>query len=165
MEHPQPAFDFLTSLPMKDATLDESVFVDWYAYEGVDAEKEDNIEDHPEIWDVWDVPNELIELSTDDHVALQPFSGKVNLNAMAIGLGLEDVKYNPEKYGGLVYNPAECDATVLVFWCGILFAVGETGESTVDALEQTLSRIEDLGLDEDAEFDDDMQTGCVSDFI
>lgn len=164
MEHSQPAFDFLTSLPM-ETPLDESVFIDWYAYEGIDAEKGDDIENHPEIWDVWEFPRVLTELSTEDSVSLQPFSGQLNLNAMAIGLGLEDVKYEPEKYGGLVYNPEEYDATVFVFWYGILFSVGETEESSANALEQTLDCIESLGLDEDATFDVDMQTGRVSDFI
>ncbi|WP_161606525.1 hypothetical protein [Halorubrum distributum] len=162
MEHPRPAFDLLTSLPV-DARVDESVFIDWFAF--VDAEKGDDIENHPEIWKEWELPVALSELSTDDFVSSQPFGGEVNLNALAIGLGLEEVKYEPEVFGGIVYEPTDYEATVFIFWRGIIFSVGGTRDSTTEALEHTLDRLEMLDLDDDASFEADMQTGRVSDYI
>lgn len=38
MGHPQPAFDFLISLP-DGVDVDESVFADWWAWDSVDAKK------------------------------------------------------------------------------------------------------------------------------
>lgn len=164
MAHPQPAFDFLTSLPV-DARLDESVFIDWFAIEAIDAEKGDNIEDHPEVWNHLELPTTLAELSTDDYVSVQSLSDKVNLNAFAIGLGLDHVSYQPEVFGGLVYEPTKYDATIFVFYGGILISVGEEDSESLGALKHTKSKIESLGLDVDGLFENDIQTGQVSDFI
>lgn len=164
MEHPQPAFDFLISLPA-DVDADESVFADWWAYESVDAEKSDNIRDYPEIWEDWELPSRLEELSTDDIVSLQHFSGRINLNAAAIGLGLDDVTYDPMAFAGLEYNPAGVNATAFVFIKGVLFAVGDTEKSTVEALNQVFNRLENFGLDDEASFAPDIRTGRVSEFL
>lgn len=164
MAHPQPAFDFLTSLPV-DAPIDESVFIDWFAIEAIDAEKGDNIEDHPEVWNYLELPTALAELSADDYVSVQSLSDKVNLNAFAIGLGLDQVSYQPEVFGGLVYEPTKYDATILVFYGGILISVGEEDSESLGALKHTKSKIESLGLDVDGLFENDIQTGQVSDFI
>lgn len=162
MDHPQPAFNLLTSLPV-DRPIRECILVDWHIL--VDAEKGDRVENHPEIWEEFELPDVLAELSTDDLVNLQPFRGKLNLNAIAIGLGLEDIKYEPETFPGLVYDFEEYEATALVFRESILFAVGETEDATSDALETVLDRIETLGLGDDIELDADRQTLRVSEII
>lgn len=163
MEHPQPAFDLLTSLPTDTPDV-ENVFIDWYAYEAIDAEPGDDIASHPEVWDELELPVALAELSTDDSVSLQPFNGKVNLSAFAIGVGLEDVRYEPEVFAGIVYTPPEHDATAIIFWEDILLTVGETADATTGTLEHTLDRLEELGSDVDPQRDS-TQTGRVSDFI
>ncbi len=163
MEHPQPAFDLLTSFP-RDNPIDENVFADWYAYDTIDAQKGDDIDSHPEVWEELELPEELTELSTEDYVSFQPFSGELNLNALAIGLGLDDIRYEPEVFSGLVYDLTEYDATAFLFWRDIIFSVGDTAEETVKTVEYTLERIEMLGLDIDAQCDV-VETGQVSDFI
>lgn len=163
MDHPQPAFDLLTSLPM-DNPVEENVFVDWYAYETVDAERGDDITSHPEVWEHLELPVVLDELSTDDFVSLQQFSGELNLNALAIGLGLENIRYEPEVFSGVVYDPADYDATALIFWRDIFLTVGESADATADLVDYTLDRLEMLGLNDEVEFES-TQTNRVSDFL
>jgi len=58
MEHPQPAFDLFQSFPLENS-LGESLLLDWYAYDSIDAEKGDNISEHPEVWKHWELPDAL----------------------------------------------------------------------------------------------------------
>ena len=39
----------------------------------------------------------------------------LNLNALAIGLGLEKTEYEPEQFPGLIYRPSSADSVVLLF--------------------------------------------------
>lgn len=164
VKHPQPAFDLLISLPV-DIRLDESVFVDWFALDEINVEKGDNIEEHPEVWNHLELPPVLADLSTDDFVSVQPVSGEINPNAVTIGLGLEDTKYQPEKFGAIIYEPQEYDATALVFYRGVLLTVGGTGDACLGVLKHTISRIESLGLANGHMFEDSSKTGRVSEFI
>jgi len=69
----------------------------------------------------------------------------VNLNALAIGLGLEVVEYEPEQFPGLIYRPADFPAVLLVFANGKVLIIGaadvETAEETFHYL---WTQIEDL---------------------
>jgi transcription initiation factor TFIID TATA-box-binding protein len=71
----------------------------------------------------------------------------LNLNAIAIGLGLENIEYEPEQFPGLVYRLDEPSVVALLFGSGKLVITG--GKRLEDA-EQALSVIEnrltDLGL-------------------
>jgi len=165
MTHPQPAFDFLMSLPT-NTDVDESIFIDWWAYESIDAEKGDDIRNHPEIWEeCLELPKRLEELSTDNYVSVQPFNGSINLNALAIGLGLENAKYKPDTFAGLEYTPSQYNATVFVFPRGVLFSIGNVKESVINSLQYTKHELEDLGLDQKASFDGNRQTSNVSNFV
>ncbi|GAA0464774.1 TATA-box-binding protein (plasmid) [Halococcus dombrowskii] len=71
----------------------------------------------------------------------------LNLNAIAIGLGLEDVEYEPEQFPGLVHRLDEPDVVVLLFGSGKFVIVG--GEVPADAeaaTEVIISKLTDLGL-------------------
>jgi transcription initiation factor TFIID TATA-box-binding protein len=72
---------------------------------------------------------------------------RLNLNAIAIGLGLEYIEYEPEQFPGLVYRLDAPDAVVLLFGSGKLVI---TGTTTQDEIEQALatvnSRLTDLDL-------------------
>jgi transcription initiation factor TFIID TATA-box-binding protein len=48
----------------------------------------------------------------------------INLDALAIGIGLEHVEYEPEQFPGLVYRPQTIDCTVLVFATGKAIVTG-----------------------------------------
>lgn len=56
----------------------------------------------------------------------------LNLNALAIGLGLEDTEYEPEQFPGLVYRPPEADSVILLFASG---RVVITGSPDLDSAE------------------------------
>ncbi|MCD2200676.1 TATA-box-binding protein [Halorubrum ezzemoulense] len=71
----------------------------------------------------------------------------LNLNAIAIGLGLEHIEYEPEQFPGLVYRLDDPDVVALLFGSGKLVI---TGGKQLDDAEQALTVIEnrltDLGL-------------------
>lgn len=70
-----------------------------------------------------------------------------NLNAIAIGLGLENIEYEPEKFSGLIYHVDSPTATVVLFGNGVVTTTdGPDEEAVVDALNTTVERLEDLGL-------------------
>lgn len=48
----------------------------------------------------------------------------INLNDMAISLGLERVEYEPEQFPGLIFRPIDVDATILVFGNGKIVLTG-----------------------------------------
>jgi len=149
-EHPQPAFDLLTSLPIP---AEDSFLVDW---DGVRPEKIDDnrgasIRDHPEIWGFYELPDCLTELTIEDYVSFH-ITPWINLNALAIGLGLENIEYKPEKFPGLVYHPEEMNATAL---CAggprdedksIFIAVSENPSSARRPVVKTINKTEELEL-------------------
>lgn len=69
----------------------------------------------------------------------------LNLNALAIGLGLETCEYEPEQFPGLIYRPSEFESVVLVFASGRVII---TGCTNIDAAEQIFDvfhdRVKDL---------------------
>lgn len=71
----------------------------------------------------------------------------LNLNAIAIGLGLEHIEYEPEQFPGLVYRLDDPDVVALLFGSGNLVI---TGGKQLDDAEEALMKIEDqlndLGL-------------------
>nr|AWM95337.1 putative transcription factor [uncultured microorganism] len=62
----------------------------------------------------------------------------MNLNALAIGLGLEQVEYEPEQFPGLIYRPESAEGVVLLFSNG---RVVITGCQSIDAAEKIFSRL------------------------
>lgn len=64
----------------------------------------------------------------------------LNLNALAIGLGLESTEYEPEQFPGLIYRPSEADSVVLLFASG---RVVITGSPNLNAAEQTFASLRD----------------------
>jgi transcription initiation factor TFIID TATA-box-binding protein len=71
----------------------------------------------------------------------------LNLNAIAIGLGLEHIEYEPEQFPGLVYRLDEPSVVALLFGSGKLVITGgkriEDAEQALEAIEE---RLTDLGL-------------------
>jgi transcription initiation factor TFIID TATA-box-binding protein len=103
---------------------------------------------------VFDELRELgIQVAADPEIVVQNIvsSGDLgctlNLNAIAIGLGLENIEYEPEQFPGLVYRLDEPSVVALLFGSGKLVITG--GKQLEDA-ERALSviegRLSDLGL-------------------
>lgn len=68
----------------------------------------------------------------------------LNLNALAIGLGLEKTEYEPEQFPGLIYRPSGADSVVLLFASGCVVI---TGSPDLDAAEQTFTALRDEVMD------------------
>lgn len=71
----------------------------------------------------------------------------LNLNALAIGLGLENVEYEPEQFPGLVYRMEEPNVVALLFGSGkAVITGGEEVEQASHAVENVQSQLDTLGL-------------------
>ena len=72
---------------------------------------------------------------------------ELNLEAIAIGLGLEDVEYEPEQFPGLIYRLDDPDTVVLLFGTGKTVITGaETRDDAEDALEEVANSLSGLSL-------------------
>jgi len=147
MRNPQPALDLLVSLPSENKT----VLRDWWvSVEG--GEYGDDIKDYPELWeDEWELPDGLQDLSSEDWVSIGHWAGgdhPLNLNAIAIGLGLEQIRYQPEQFNGLVYEPSAHSGIVYSFY-ETAVAIGDSNGEASKALDDFIETLEDLGLTDD----------------
>jgi transcription initiation factor TFIID TATA-box-binding protein len=71
----------------------------------------------------------------------------LNLNAIAIGLGLENVEYEPEQFPGLVYRLDDPNVVVLLFGSGkFVVTGGKHLDDAEDALRVVKDQLSDLGL-------------------
>ena len=72
---------------------------------------------------------------------------RLNLNAIAIGLGLETVEYEPEQFPGLVYRLDDPPVVVLLFGSGkSVITGGKTREMAENAVDVVEDRLSDLSL-------------------
>ena len=87
------------------------------------------------------------EITVQNIVSSADLGHNLNLNALAIGLGLEDVEYEPEQFPGLVYRMDEPEVVILLFGSGkIVITGGKQTQDATAAVEQIVERIEGLGL-------------------
>lgn len=88
-----------------------------------------------------------IEVQVQNIVLNGDLESEVNLNALAIGLGLENAEYEPEQFPGLVYQIEGQDTVALIFGSGKVVITGATsveeGKESMIALRE---QIETLGL-------------------
>lgn len=71
----------------------------------------------------------------------------LNLNAIAIGLGLEQIEYEPEQFPGLVYRMDEPNVVSLLFGSGKLVITGAKDPSDAEeAIEVIGNDLEAVGL-------------------
>ncbi len=69
----------------------------------------------------------------------------INLNALAIGLSLENVEYEPEQFPGLIYRPEDVGCVVIVYTSGKLVITGaKSKEQAEDAKEIMDEKIDEL---------------------
>ena len=87
------------------------------------------------------------EITVQNVVASADFGQRLNLNAIAIGLGLENIEYEPEQFPGLVYRLDDPPVVVLLFGSGKAVVTGGTTREVVErAVEVVESRLVDLSL-------------------
>lgn len=161
--HPQPAFDLLLSLAPDDKPVGDTIFTDWYAF--IDgANRGDNIREHPELWNTLELPELFDELTESTSIAYAEV-GRVNTNGLAIGLGLEDVTYEPEDFPGVIYKSSHPDTTVLIFVNGSVIGFAPDQSDSIAGVEATITRIKELDLDESSTEDPDISTYTVAELI
>jgi len=92
------------------------------------------------------VPDEPT-ITVQNIVASADLGQQLNLTAIAIGLGLERVEYEPEQFPGLVYRLDEPSVVVLLFGSGkAVITGGKQPEDAAEAIEAVISRLTELGL-------------------
>lgn len=86
------------------------------------------------------------DFSIQNMVASADLGSRLNLNAIAIGLGLESVEYEPEQFPGLVYRLDDPNVVMLLFGSGKLVITGatkyETAEQAMEVITMRLSEID-----------------------
>jgi len=105
------------------------------------------------IENVFDDMNELgIDVSQSTKIEIQnivstgDLGQTLNLSAIAIGLGLKHIEYEPEQFPGLVYRLKELDVVALLFSSGRLVITGckrpTDAEQALDEIEDRLAEFE-----------------------
>ena len=78
------------------------------------------------------------KIEVQNIVASSDLESEINLNAVAISLGLERVEYEPEQFPGLVYRVASPKVVILLFGTGKLVC---TGARTPEDVEVAVNKI------------------------
>src|SRR5512137_525699 len=87
------------------------------------------------------------KIEVQNIVASSDLGAKINLNAIAISLGLEKVEYEPEQFPGLVYRLDVPKVVVLLFGSGkLIITGGKEPEDAKKAVVKILSDLRSLGL-------------------
>ncbi|ELZ95135.1 transcription factor [Haloferax mucosum ATCC BAA-1512] len=87
------------------------------------------------------------EITVQNIVTSADLGENLNLNAIAIGLGLEHIEYEPEQFPGLVYRLDEPSVVALLFGSGkLVITGGKKPQDAEDAVDVIMSRLSDLGL-------------------
>lgn len=84
--------------------------------------------------DVLDTP----EVNVQNIVATTDMKHTLNLNSVAISLGLERIEYEPEQFPGLVYRMDEPKLVMLFFGSGKVVC---TGGKTLDDIEKGIDKV------------------------
>lgn len=87
------------------------------------------------------------EITIQNIVASADLGRVLNLNAIAIGLGLENIEYEPEQFPGLVYRLASPKVVMLLFGSGKLVVTGgKRPEDAEAAVDKIVEELDGLGL-------------------
>lgn len=87
------------------------------------------------------------EITVQNIVASADLKATLNLNAIAIGLGLENIEYEPEQFPGLVYRIAVPKVVVLIFSSGKLVVTGgKSPEHCEQGVEVVRQQLDNMGL-------------------
>jgi len=89
---------------------------------------------------------EDLHFSIKNMVFTYDLEDNINLSALAIHAGLENVEYEPEQFPGLIFRPS-IDSVALVFATGKVVITGVTNESlAVDTIELVITLLKGVGM-------------------
>ena len=87
------------------------------------------------------------DITVQNIVTSADLGESLNLNAIAIGLGLEHIEYEPEQFPGLVYRIDDPDVVALLFGSGKLVITGGTDpDDAREAVDVIVEELDGLGL-------------------
>jgi len=87
------------------------------------------------------------EIKVQNIVASADLHSTLNLNAIAIGLGLENIEYEPEQFPGLVYRVSDPKVVVLLFSSGkLVITGGRKPEDAANAVDRIVEELKSLSL-------------------
>ena len=88
--------------------------------------------------------NDQLKIVIQNIVAISDLETELNLNEVAMGLGLENVEYEPEQFPGLVYRIDEPKVAMLLFGSGKIVCTGaklkKDVERAVDIITEELNK-------------------------
>jgi transcription initiation factor TFIID TATA-box-binding protein len=91
--------------------------------------------------------NKNLEIVIQNMVATADLGGELNLNEVAVSLGLENIEYEPEQFPGLVYRIKEPRVAMLLFGSGKIVCAGARKIEDVSLAIDNLSKeLTSLGL-------------------
>ena len=79
-------------------------------------------------------------------VGTATYSESLDLNAVAIALGFEQVEYEPEQFPGLIYRPRTGDGVQLLFSSGKMVIMGLTTIAEIEAAYRSVVETLDQSL-------------------
>jgi transcription initiation factor TFIID TATA-box-binding protein len=83
--------------------------------------------------------NDELKIVIQNIVAISDLGTELNLNEVAMGLGLENVEYEPEQFPGLVYRIQEPKVAMLLFGSGKIVCTGARKTEDVSVAVQKLA--------------------------
>ena len=87
------------------------------------------------------------EIKIQNIVASAYLKRVLNLNAVAIGLGLENIEYEPEQFPGLVYRMSSPKVVLLLFGSGkMVITGGKKPEDVEVAVDKIVIELDGIGL-------------------
>ena len=93
---------------------------------------------------------ETPETEVQNIVADGDLGERLNLSAVAIGLGLKQVEYEPEQFPGLVYRLDAPAVVVLLFGTGKFVITGASERTAIEiGIETVVTQLTDLSLLDD----------------
>ena len=88
-----------------------------------------------------------IEIVVQNIVAVADLGGELNLTETAMGLGLQNIEYEPEQFPGMVYRIKEPKVAMLLFSSGKIVCTGAKNVEDVSIAAGKLSKeLKSLGL-------------------
>ena len=87
------------------------------------------------------------EITVQNMVAVYDLKSDLNLNAIAISLGLENVEYEPEQFPGLVYRIYDPKVVMLLFGSGKVVCTGARKTEDIEiAVKRLREELTNAGL-------------------
>jgi len=87
------------------------------------------------------------EIHVQNIVASADLKTRLNINAVALGLGFENIEYEPEQFLGLVYRIKQPKVVVLIFSSGkLVITGGKTPEECEEGARIARTQLENMGL-------------------